>query len=156
MRKFDFKQLGILFLILFPGGALNNYLFKHRFFGEVDGPILTIGAMSFFFACLGLTIFMFQLSFIVQLFRKQKPINSREELYERERQSRLNWLGVVSGIIVGFIFGLVFAIFYKDISLGEGIRTMMGHGIGFGLVMLILVRMDWFSYFAFAKDESTF
>ncbi|MBR9918591.1 hypothetical protein GYB29_13165 [bacterium] len=153
MNKFFFKQLIILFCIVIIGTFINNYLFHNIFFGELEGVILSFGAFSFFFFCIALTIFFFRVGYFIQLFQKRKPVQSRDELYEKERNSRLNYMGIVSSVLVGILYGIIFAIFYKEIDLKQGVFAMGAYGAVFGVIMYVLVKIDWFSYHAFAKES---
>ncbi|MCB0459775.1 MAG: hypothetical protein KDC74_07155 [Flavobacteriaceae bacterium] len=162
MRKFDLKLLASLILIIIVGGFINIWLFRNVFWGHINGFLLKIGGMTFFGLCLSLTIFLFRIRFTFQelnyIFFDKMPKEydataSHEDFFEMERKSKTNWLAVVASMILGLLYGIVFAIFYEEITLIQGVLTMVLYGLAFGLFLIFLIRKDWFSIFYFAKDR---
>lgn len=147
MSKFDLKFFTVLFGVSIVGAIVNSILFKSVFFGDVNGIIISIGAMTFFLLSMGLTAWFFRFSLITDLLKKKVRTGTEEEILEQEKKSKYNYLAIFCPIAMGVLYGFIFAIFYSEIGLFSGVFTMATYGLAFGLFMFFLVKKGWFSFF---------
>lgn len=154
MREFDFRMIISFLGIIIGGGILNIILFRNVFWGTIDGVVLTLGGMFFFGISMLITLFIMQLIFELNFFfKKYENIRTREELYEKERNSKWNKLILIVAPVVGLIFAIIFSLFYNQITFWDALLKMTLYGLFFGLFIQFLIKKRWFSFHYLVKRQ---
>ena len=156
--NFSLKMFLTILFLFFGMPVVNHILFENVVFPDFEGSMgitkFAFGALCFLFCGKVFQYILFGSALLAALFNRPfREPRSREEMIKMEKSSRMNLIILPAGFLFGFVWGAVMGLFSKQLGMFEAAWALGLYGLGYSLLLLLLVKLSFISMFAFAKFD---